>query len=107
MYGKLHMTYPEAIAIVGGSTVSVVGICYILVRLLRRGTNGDRPLCPIEAGDGIDRLIAAVDRMAAVLADVRDKLVYANFQGEAHTSSLLRVEGKVDALHRRIPGGRE
>jgi len=97
------MTYPEAIAIVGGATVTIVGISYTLIKLLwRNGHSG--PICPIDAGDGIDRLIAAIDRTTAVLSDVRDKLIAQHYDHQSQTGSLTRLESSAAALHRRLDG---
>jgi len=103
-------------AVIGGLVVlglSVNGVVAVIKTLRGRGNghsdrNGNAPLvCPLDASDGMDRLIAAVDRMAAMLGEVRDRLVAQHYQGQMHGDALGRVEQGVQALHRRLPGGRE
>ena len=92
----------------GAAVVAVVGVIVALVRIFKPK---DSPtLCPINAGNSLDRVAEAIHEQTRMLGEIRDKLIGMGYEQQQAVGAVGRVETSVVALHCRfdsIAGPRE
>ena len=104
--GEVPVTYPLAIAASSFCFAVLGGL--IAVLKLRRPSRIDEAtiICPLNASAELDHLAEAVRELRDVLREIRDKLVGMGFHQEQVACAVGRVETSLQAVHRRIDGGR-
>jgi hypothetical protein len=87
------MTYPEAIAIVGGSVVAVLGVIVGIVKLRNVKSNGTDPL----------RLLhEAIREQTGLLREIRDGLVTLRSDQRMASLEQAHLQKSVEAVHARL-----
>jgi hypothetical protein len=96
-------------AIISGSVVTVVGVVYTLIRLLRPAvpTNGNGQASISKA---IDLLSEAIKEQTCIMRGIHEKLIGMGYEQCKIADATSRVEQSQIALHRRfdaVTGPRE